>query len=63
MAFYERGREAEIGSYKTHNNRDGRRQGIFSGQNGDSTGQKLFTVFHDTQRNETMFNLTRQYYE
>ena len=57
--LYERGRELKIGTYKTQNNRDGRPQGMMSGQKGDLTGQKLFTVFHDTKRNETIFNLTR----
>ena len=47
------------GTYKTQNNRDGRPQGMMSGQKGDLTGQKLCTVFHDTKRNETIFNLTR----
>ena len=59
MAIYERGRELKIGTYKTQNNRDGRPQGMMSGQNGDLTGQKLCTVFHDTKRNGTIFNLTR----
>lgn len=63
MAIYERGREAKIGTYKTQNNCDGRPQGMMSGQNGDLTGQKLCTVFHDNKRNETIFNLTRNYYE
>ena len=57
--LYERGRELKIGTYKTQNNRDGRPQGMMSGENGDLTGQKLFTVLHDTKRNETIFNLAR----
>ena len=61
MAIYERGREAKIGTYKSQHNRDGRPQGMMSDQKGDLTGQKLFTVLHDTKRNETIFNLARKY--
>lgn len=63
LAIYERGREAKIGTYKTQNNLYGRPQGMMSGQKGDLTGQKLFMIFHETKRNETIFNLTRKYYE
>ena len=58
MAIYERGREAKIGTYKTQNNRDGLPQGMMSDQNGDLTGQKLFTV--STTLNETGQSLTSQ---
>lgn len=63
MAIYERGREAKIGTYKTQNNRDGRPQGMMSDLNGGLNGQKLFTIFHNAKRNETIFNLTKKYYE